>query len=160
MLQHGWTLRALRYVKEASYKKTNAVWFLEVIYEVPRGSQIHRDRNKMGAARGWGQRGMSWKKLISCQYQRFWRFNKRFWVSGFSGMTLSLHCHITSQLSWVAVTSCGWGQYPSWPQHSWSSIHLPAWPWQCLVSPLPKGLWVRGQKGAESVRGHEESLGR
>ena len=56
MQQHGWSLKTLWEVEQASHKRTNIVWFY--LYKVPRVVRFIETESRMMVVEGWGQKGM------------------------------------------------------------------------------------------------------
>ena len=53
MVQYGWNMRTLCWVKEASHKKTNTVWVQ--LYKASRIGQFVEMESRMATVRGWGE---------------------------------------------------------------------------------------------------------
>ena len=77
VLQHGWTLNTLCYVKQACQKRTNTVWFH--LLDRPRAVRLMGIESKMVAPRGQGERGMGSHCVMGTEFlfaktEKFWRW--------------------------------------------------------------------------------------
>ena len=67
MLQRGWTLRTLCWVKQASHKKTNTVWFH--LSEWSKVVKFIETGSRMVVARGWGKGGRGSYHSVGLEFQ-------------------------------------------------------------------------------------------
>ena len=55
LVQQGWTLRMIRWVREARHRRSYVIWFQ--LYEISRTGKSIETESSLVAARGWGKRG-------------------------------------------------------------------------------------------------------